>query len=235
MKKNIIWIALAAMLIAACGRAPVSVQPIPQSPTQVPLPEKELFREEFEQDINKDWGYTILTGLPEQLLWSQDSGNFRMQLMGTNETDFVFLNKKETHKDVAVQAEFEYANRPDIMYAVICRATDKGWYEFRVSPMGTWELVRYDAALKADGKNPYSSFTDRQGGTGTVKAGKNIITLSCKGNQITGYVNGEQVDFEKRFFTATDSTYTEGGIGFALLGYGKTADVSINWLSALKP
>lgn len=235
MKKKLLWLALAALLIASCRRAPVSVQLIPQAPTQAPMPEKELYREEFEKDINKDWGYTILTGLPEQLLWSQDSGNFRMRLSGSNDTIFTFLNKKETFKDVAVQAEFEYASSPDIMYAVICRASDKGWYEFRVSPKGTWELARYDAALKADGKNPYSSFTDRQGGAGSVKAGKNTIMLSCKGDQITGFVNGEQVDFEKRFFTATDTTYTDGGIGFAVLGYGKSAEVTINWLTALKP
>lgn len=235
MNKNILWLALVASLISACGRAPVTVQPIPLAPTQAALPEKEMYREEFDKEINKDWGYTILTGLPEQLLWSQDSGNLSMELMGSNDTIFTFLNKKETFKDVAVQAEFEYANRPEMMYAVICRASDKGWYEFRVSPKGTWELVRYDAALKVDGKNPYSSFTDRQGGSGTVKAGKNVITLSCKGDQITGFINGEQIDFEKRFFSATDTTFTDGGIGFAVLGYGKSADLTINWITALKP
>jgi hypothetical protein len=239
-----------AVLLSACGGLPslgiggaaktaedLGLQEIKAEPTAAVLSDATFFRDELEKDINTDWGLKVVSGLEKQLIWTQNNGKFRIQTMPPNDVNFVFLNKKHTYKDVIVQAEVENSGQLDNAFSLICRATEAGWYEFRISSNGYYELLRYDQYKKAEGGNAYTNFVEKRIGSSLIKGGldKNTFSLSCIGNLISGFVNGEQLYWEKRPLAIEDNNYSEGTIGFGFLGYGKALDASFNWVEAVKP
>lgn len=242
---------LGAMLLASCSSLPqvsltgkesvaeeMELQTIQPEPTEAVLPEQgEYFRDEFENDINDDWGMKVISGLEDQLIWSQNNGKLRLQTLPPNDVNFIFLNKKHTYKDVIVQAEVENKGPLDTGFSLICRATEDGWYEFRISPSGYYELLRFDQYLKDEGKGGYTSFTEKRLNSTKIVGGlhKNEFSLSCAGDVISAFVNGEQLYYEKRPLAPEDTTYSEGAIGFGLVGAGKEYDMTFNWIEAVKP
>ncbi|MCJ7519061.1 MAG: hypothetical protein MUO42_05240 [Anaerolineaceae bacterium] len=250
MKTKIFALLLAgAVLLSACGGLPslgigagnntkeMELQEIKPEPTEAVLPDDTFFRDELEKDINEDWGLKVVSGLEKQLILTQVNGKFRMQTLPPNDVNFTFLNKKHTYKDVVVQAEVENSGQLDNAFSLICRATEAGWYEFRISSDGYYELLRFDAYKKAEGKNAYTNFVEKRTGSTLIKGGldKNTFSLSCVGNLITAFVNGEQLYWQKRPLAIEDDTYGEGTIGFGFLGYGKVLDATFNWVEAVKP
>jgi hypothetical protein len=222
---------------SAAATEEIQLQEIKAEPTAAVLSEDTYFRDELENDINDDWGLYVVSGLEKQLVWSQVNGKFRMQTLPPNDVNFVFLNKSHTYDDVIVQAEVENTGQLDNAFSLICRASEAGWYEFRISSSGYYELLRYDQYKKGEGGNAYTNFIEKRVGSALIKGGldKNIFSLSCVGNLISGFVNGEQLYWEKRPLAIEDDTYGEGKIGFGFLGYGKALDASYNWVEAVKP
>jgi hypothetical protein len=53
-------------------------------------------------------------------------------------------------------------------------------------------------------------------------------------NLITAFVNGEQLYWQKRPLAIEDNTFSEGSIGFGILGYGKNLDMTYYWVEAVK-
>jgi hypothetical protein len=250
MKIKIFALLLAStILLSACGGLPslgiggnntvkdLGLQTIQPEPTKAVVSESTYFRDELDKDINKSWGLKVMSGLEKQLIWTQVNGKFRLQTLPPNDVNFVFLNKDHTYKDVIVQAQVENSGQLDNAFSLICRATDAGWYEFRISSGGYYELLRYDAYKKAEGSNPYTNFIGKRVGSSLIKGGlaTNVFSISCVGNLITAFVNGEQLYWEKRPLAIEDNTYGDGSIGFGLLGYGKALDVSYDWVEAVKP
>jgi hypothetical protein len=125
----------------------------------------------------------------------------------------------------------------DGAFSLACRVNQHGWYEFRISPSGYYELLRYDQYLRDSGKNAYVSFTDKRVNSTLITGGleKNVFSLSCVGDLITAFVNGEQLYYERRPLAFEDDTYTDGAIGFGMVGYGKEYDMAFNWVEAKKP
>jgi hypothetical protein len=74
-------------------------------------------------------------------------------------------------------------------------------------------------------------------GSTNIKSGlnKNTFALSCVGNLITAFINGEQLYWQKRPLAIEDNNHKEGSIGFGILGYGKQLDMSYYWVEAVKP
>lgn len=253
MKTKILLAMLAgALILASCGMLPdlgiggggaaqaeeeLQLQEIVAEPTEAVLAEDQFFREEFDGDINKDWGLRVISGLEKQLIWSQSNGRFRLQTLPPNDTNFIFLNKKNTYDDVIVQAEVENFGPLDNFFSLICRANAEGWYEFRISSNGYYELLRFDQYKKDEGQNAYTNFTEKRVGSTLIKSGlnKNTFALSCVGNLITAFVNGEQVFWQKRPLAVEDNAFSEGSMGFGILGYGKELDMSFYWVEAVKP
>ena len=237
---------LVAMLLAACGQTPLATDSngdapdtsaLKPMPTETTLTEDVILRDEFEDDINKNWGMKIVSGLEEQLLWSQTSGKFRLEMQPPNDTNFAFFRKDTNYKDVVVSAEVENYGLSDNAFSLICRASDDGWYELRISSLGYYELLRFDQYLQDEGKNAYTNFLETRVGSTLINDGqdKNVFALSCQGNQLKVFINGEQVYFDKRPLTIEDDTYSEGTIGFGALGYGKSTDMTFNYIETLKP
>jgi len=248
-KKTFLILILGAIAAASCSTLPkidiggqpleseLELQEIKPEPTEATLPTGAYFRDELEEDINNNWGLRVISGLESQLMWSQYNGKLRIQTLPPNDTNFVFLNKNNTYQDVIVQAEVENNGPTGNSFSLICRANPHGWYEFRISSDGYYELLRYDQYKKDEGKEAYTNFQEKRYNSTKIKGGldKNIFAISCVGDQISAFINGEQMYWNKRPLAIEDNTYSEGAIGFGLLGYGDSLDVNFNWVEAVKP
>ncbi len=206
--------------------------------TPAKVSESIRFREEFDADISKDWGVKVISGLEKQLIWSQADSRFRAEILRGNDTNFIFLHKDKKYKDVIVQAEVQNlgsVNSPNSTMSVICRASENGWYEFRITSQGFYELLKFDQYLKNQGKNPYVNLSREYLRTPLLKTGqeKNLIALSCIGNQLKVYINNEQLFQHRRPLEIEDGTYQEGTIGFGVASRGKSVDLSFNFVEAL--
>jgi len=250
--KILIAMIVSALLLSSCGVLPdlgiggrsqaeaeeeLQIQEIQAEPTKAALAEDQFFREEFDNDINDEWGLRVVSGLEKQLIWSQNNGRFRLQTLPPNDVNFVFLNKERTFDDVIVQAEVENFGPLDNFFSLICRANADGWYEFRISSDGYYELLRFDQYKYDQGKNAYTNFLEKRVGSTKINGGlnKNTFALSCVGNLITAFVNGEQLYWQKRPLAIEDNTFSQGAIGFGILGYGKELDTAFYWVEAVKP
>lgn len=245
-KKTVLGIILVAALLASCNvtqnlssaqnSAPQTSE-LKAQPTESVLSEDVIILDEFEGNINDDWGMQIVSGLEDQLIWSQSNGKFRLEIQPPNDTNFAFFRKDTSYKDVIVQAEVENYGQLDNATSLMCRASDAGWYELRISSQGYYELLRYDKYLADEGKNAYTSFVEGRMGSTLINSGlgKNVFALSCTGNQLTVFINGEQVYKDKRPLAIEDNTYLQGTVGFGALSYGKEVDITFNYFETLKP
>lgn len=246
--KTIFGLILVVLLLTACKVSPTASSSSDQSgeplttelkpePTESVLSEDLILRDEFEDDINKNWGMKIVSGLEDQLIWSQNNGKFRLEIQPPNDTNFAFFRQDTSYSDVVVQAEVENYGQLDNAYSLMCRASEAGWYELRISSQGYYELLRYDQYLADEGKNAYTNFLETRIGSTLINSGldTNVFALSCQGNQLKVFINGEQVYYDKRPLTIEDTTYSEGTIGFGVLSYGKEVDVTFNSIETLKP
>jgi len=244
--RTVFGIIMAAVLLASCNVTPkastnqdsdMQITALKPEPTESVLSDDVILRDEFKDDINKNWGLKIVSGLEDQLLWSQTNGKFRLEIQPPNDTNFAFFRKDTSYGDVIVQAEVENYGQLDNAFSLMCRASDAGWYELRISSQGYYELLRYDQYLADEGKNAYTNFIESRIGSTLIKSGldKNVFALSCESNQLKVFINGEQVYLDKRPLTIEDSTYSNGTIGFGGLSYGKEVDITFNYIETLKP
>ena len=250
-KRTMIVIMIAAMALVSCkalssigiGAEPVQkemeLQEIAAEPTAAVIADSgKYYRDEMDaEDPNKEWGLKVVSGLESQLIWSKLGGKLRLETLPPNDVNFLFINKDNRYKNVIVEAEVENMGPLDGAFSLVCRANKDGWYEFRISPSGYFELLRYDQYLRDSGKNAYSNYLGKRVNSSLIVGGleKNVFSLSCVDNLITAFVNGEQLYFERRPLAFEDDTYAEGAIGFGISGYGKEYDMAFNWVEAKKP
>jgi hypothetical protein len=240
--KNLILFGLMTVLgLAACTVSPsaggMTLDTIKPIPTAETLSENSIFNDDFSTDISKNWGLKVVSGLEKQLIWSQESGQFHIKLQKGNDTNYVFIHKTKTYQDVVVKAEGRYLESTGAFMSVLCRASSKGWYEFRINSLGYYQLLKYDQYLKDQDKNAYTDLIGGQLRSTLVKTGKEInqFALSCKGNELTVFINNEQLTKDGRPLVVKDSSYSDGAIGFGVSSNGLTADLSFNSLETLKP
>ena len=248
-KKIMVVLFLTVFILASCStisklgiggesvEEELELQEIEAEPTEAVVSKRIYYRDELEEDPNKDWGLRVISGLEKQLVLSQMSGKLRLRTLPPNDVNIIFFNKNNDYEDVIVQAEVENFGPIDNAYSLICRANEHGWYEFRISSSGYYELLRFDQYKKDEGKNAYTNLVEKRLNSTFIKAGldKNVFSLSCVGSTISAFINGEQLYFEKRPLAIEDDTYREGTIGFGILGYGESLDMTFNWVEAVKP
>jgi hypothetical protein len=242
LNKSIFIISVVLLLgAAACTVSPaaggMSLEAIQPMATAETLVKSAAFHDDLNKDISKDWGLKVVSGIESQLIWSQESGKFRIELQPGNDTNFIFINKNKSFGDVVVQAEAQYLDSSAAYTAVICRASDKGWYEFRINSQGYYQVLKFDQYLKDQGKNAYTDLVGEQLRSPLVKTGKtsNLFALSCKGGVLKAFINKEQVFKDRRPLVIEDSTFKDGAIGFGISSNGKSADVSYNYIETMNP
>jgi len=123
--------------------------------------------------------------------------------------DTYLFNDNFYASDVKVTTYATKIDGPNRMNtSVVCRATDKGWYEFSISSGGLWWIWKWDPNA---GDNGY--YYQVAKGTSTkigLQKQPNLIEATCIGTTLTLYVNGNKIG------EGTDRDFTEGVTGFAL-------------------
>lgn len=123
------------------------------------------------------------------------------------------------YTDVVVSADVKSTGVNNHAAVLVCRMTDDGWYEARVSTAGYFSVFKYEYARKISGRNPYYDYVlDRPSGAIDMGSEKtNSIQLACMGDSLILTINGAEV-FNRK--VATD--FTEPGlIGIGALSFDK--------------
>jgi hypothetical protein len=201
------------------------------------------FTEKFSNDFWDRWESNVLIGNP--------NGNYlnlgRKRLMFTlpqTEAHVIVTTSDASYEDVKVEATFENIRSNEASYAVLCRYSEDGWYEFRISvagpEAGSYKLMKFDPYLKNQFKNPYVVLhpgMDRFF-TNDIKLGlnmRNTLALICKADEFQIFINDKQQTPTKNG-SFTDNYFTEGSVGYSVQTYGKgLSDIDVTKFSVEAP
>jgi hypothetical protein len=171
-------------------------------------------------------------------------GRLRFEMPST-ETYAYVQNTKYNYTDVLTVAKFETVEADGGNgIAILCRISDQGWYEMRVSTMGSYAgrvwIYRYDPRLKALGENPYVNlllkpYSLESVPIDAIKNGFTINTIGfqCNGNTLTAYVNGKAMIHPRLNvpLAVTDNTLTDGTVGLGVMSFS-TGKAYIEFINA---
>lgn len=135
-----------------------------------------------------------------------------------------------TYTDVRIDARFD--NKPEsrntINVSLLCRVSDKGFYQVLITNDGRYVFGLYTAATK-------QNRNIGNGASRLTNLGKtaNEYGLVCKGNQLTLFVNGQEV----RTVTDQNNTLSEG---YVQVYVGAIEDltpvvVGVDWVKISQP
>jgi len=115
------------------------------------------------------------------------------------------ISQSNSSSDMAVETLAQRGNgtnRNNV--TVVCRASEKGWYEFTITSGGLYNIIRFDA-------DPINWTLLASGGSAAIQMQDkpNKITAICQGDTLTLVVN------DQTLATANDSRYLYG-TGFGL-------------------
>jgi hypothetical protein len=204
MKRIAIGVALLAATAIGCGLTSGTSAEGPDAPVPEGAPEVAeqatlaLFEDDFSDSSS---GWDIVEGVTEY-----DEGAYRIFVA---EPDYQRWANPGRHfvGDVRVDVDVTKAGGPDDNFiGVICRYNqDDGfdYYAFQISSDGFAVISRFDDGVEVGISSEEMQSTDaiRQG------AATNHVRVYCTGDQLTLWVNGENVA------SATDATYTDGDVG----------------------
>jgi hypothetical protein len=197
----------------------------PESTQEVAAPANDSYTEEFDGDT-ASW-YTWVTAGDASKNFTATKPGVVSFLLPSQETYAYFANEAFDYGDVYVEAQITAKVFGDNGMAVVCRATDMGWYELRIHTTGmyagSFEVYRYDQNLKDENKNPYVNVMKnipRINSVNILNGSKsNIIGLSCVGNAITPIINGVAQTLPKEE-PITDDVLTSGQVGVGGMSFG---------------
>ncbi len=177
---------------------------------------------EFDGDITMEGWYTVLFDLYNP----KASGSViqkpgRMQIkVDTVRTGVYAFNQNLSGADVILgttEAKVAGPNRMNV--SLICRKSDKGWYEFSIESGGYYQIWKWDPNA---GDNGYY-YTLKRAASKYIKlqSATNVLEAQCIGSDLTFIINGEEVA------TVTDRDYAEGQTGLGVYDfdiYGSVVD-----------
>ena len=212
-----------------------TAEPVPTDTPSGPV----YFREEFDNDIN--WTFEYITGNNQDQCVGPElkEGGLWWRCPSGQETHLKVYEEEHTYQDVVVQAEIENFGANANWVSLLCRVSDDGFYEFRFTSAGLYEIFRFDWSLKQAGKTPYVFIGG--GATQFMNPGKdlNTVAMVCAGDYFEFYANGHQIDpsipptLRKEF-----TRITEGGVGIGFMvapGVQTAVESSFLWFETLQP
>jgi hypothetical protein len=222
-----------------------------EAPTQAPTQAQQqgqptqpsttgYFRDEFDSDTGI-WQYVTITGNSQEQCVGPSliDGTVRWKCPTGEETQMRVYTTDYTYEDVVVQAEVENFGTNKNGISLLCRVSDAGWYEFRIASGGTYEIYRFDWALKNAGQNPYIYITNGASALLHTGAKTNSFAMDCSGSDFNFYINSSLVDVTiPNARKAEFQRYSSGGVGFGMMNFGDSpalADIAFNWFETLAP
>jgi hypothetical protein len=188
-------------------------------PTAEPTPELvgqaegDFFSETFGAGLD-NWEIKFIAGNERDTEIEPSEGELRIK-EPEKETYLYFWNKTHNYQDVVIDAEAENIGSNGNGFALVCRMTQAGWYEVRISSGGEYAFYRYDQKLRDDNQNPYVQLGG--GGSNRIKTGPKVnqFKMTCIGSEIRLFVNGEEIRAAKKIIN--DKNFSDGQVGFGMI------------------
>jgi len=137
-----------------------------------------------------------------------------------NETYIYKLINDSMTENAVIEAKWKSNGQSMNGVSLLCRASEDftGWYEFRMSSQGDWQLLQYDKSIRDNDpyKNPYVTIKKGVAKQKLVRvSGDNVSKFTCSGNKLSYEVNGTKI-------IETTNTKIKGG---GLVGIGVMSSV----------
>jgi hypothetical protein len=197
------------------------------APTDPPAASEKYFTEEFDQD--PAWDYFLTAGDKDKITVKFEDSLAKFDLEGTDIYAY-YLYEAQEYDDVRIDMRAENRGRNNNNVSLVCRATTKGWYEFSTEGGGLWYL--YGVTIN-DKKEPVYNRIDK-GGTQALKQGKEVndYGMSCKGDEITLYINDKKI----KTITSTNYDFPSGYVGFNISSLNVTPIIlNVDWFKISEP
>jgi hypothetical protein len=176
---------------------------IADAPTPAPQP---FYTEEFDGNIDT-WMPFIKSGKESEFSQGIDNGKLVVHISPQKDEVWAYLiNNEFKYTDVQVEVVTTNMGNNANGVSLVCRYSDKGWYEFRISNDQTYSIY----AFGPGGEVPKEGIELFTGGSKKILAGnvKNVYTATCKGKELSLDINGTQVKT-----TNARYDFPEGNIG----------------------
>jgi hypothetical protein len=155
-----------------------------------------------------------------------DDGYMKVELLSTYIGAFATFDAFE-YTDVRLDARIENHGANTNDYALMCRFSKDGWYEFNIMSSGLW-FINYMDTTRKDGTIVFNQLAD--GGTTIIKQDTNEYGMSCIGNTIVVYINGDQIK------VVNNSALTSGKVAVQVYSLDITGvDLWTDWLKISQP
>lgn len=216
------FLALAALVLIvglACGPTTTETQVVqPTQPPPATLPPQPTatdsappyFTEEFNVDFLDNWVYFLTSGKDSDFSLTSGNDKLTFDIEGVHTYTYLMYDPY-TYQDVRIDMRATNRGMNTNNISVICRYTGTDWYEMSITNGGLWYLY-YG---KWDNNGVTASYgVMTEGGSDNIRTGKytNDFTVTCVGNTITLYVNGQ----EEGTYTDRDYDLREGQVGIGV-------------------
>lgn len=167
------------------------------------------YQEEFDGDLT-DWTYFLTNGEDDDFEAETTNSRLHFDISGDN-TWIYFTYDAYEIADVRIDTTVENLGFNDNNISLICRYSDRGWYEFNIASNGEWTILRFDPLI-----NDYRAIYT--GGSRAIRMGQdtNTYTAICKGDKLTLGINGVEVR------TVTDKNLKTGTTGISVSSFRTT-------------
>jgi hypothetical protein len=205
------------------AQAPViNIQPSPTLQKATQIANLDLITEEFDSDL-VHWTYFVGRNNPnaqtDQAVPITLEG--RLVLDIAKNLDLYTVYEPASYADVRVDARLENKGNGDHTVNLVCRLSERGWYEVSVKDSGLFWMFACDTGRGA-------CITLADGGSKHFRPGNqtNELTLICEGRTLKLLVNG----IPAGTFTDNRFLYEEGRIGVGLTSFSLPARVEFDWV-----
>lgn len=178
-----------------------------EEPTVAPTPTQEpFFTEEFDGDLS-NWDYFLTSGEDNDFEYYNEDGKLVFNIEGKDVYAYLTYEAQE-YDDVRLDTRVRNLGSNNNNVTLICRESDRGWYEFNVANNGLYWIYIYDDA--GDGYRLLYS-----GGSTAIKTGKDVndYSIICDGNEFTLFINDQEVR------TVSDNTLQSGTVGVSVSSF----------------
>lgn len=162
---------------------------------------------EFEDDL-ADWTYFLMSGKDENFTLNAENGKLRFDIQ-QRDTYVYLINNALDVADVRIDTSNENLGRNANNISLMCRYSDRGWYEFNIASNGEYSILRYDA-----NNQTYRALWT--GGSTLINMGQEVNEYSavCQGDSLSLYINGGFVK------TIKDDSIKSGLAGISVSSFG---------------
>lgn len=203
-----------------------TAEPVQTEPP-APAASEQYFTEEFDQD--PAWDYFLTAGDEDKITLTFEDSLAKFDIEDLDIYAY-YMYEAQEYDNVRIDMRAENRGKNNNNVSLVCRASEKGWYEFSTEGGGLWYLY---AVTINDSKEAVYKRIDK-GGAQSLKQGKetNEYGMVCEDNEITLIINGKELKKIKD----KDYSFDSGYVGFNISSLNVTPIiVNVDWFKISEP